>query len=177
VDATSPGSGALAAGRRCLPPAGGTGTSCYVAVSAAASPGCPCSSPAPRIHSACFSRKSEIAGPRTAPRREQQFLRYMKSRMYFTLPYVIHECQASGSETPSPGVELGHPVPEGYEYFDLALQVGGTSTEAVAFCNESRGTRIREWLRWRGPAVVVDYSPVLSSESTSRNTPATVRQQ
>jgi hypothetical protein len=40
----------------------------------------------------------------------------------------------------------GNPVPGGYKYGDLALQVGG-----------------REWLCWRGPAVIVNDTPILSS--------------
>jgi hypothetical protein len=29
---------------------------------------------------------------------------------------------------------------------------------------ESRGIRTREWLRWRGPAAIVNDRPILSSE-------------
>jgi hypothetical protein len=54
---------------------------------------------------------------------------------------------------------MDHPVPEGYKYGDLALQVGGS---------------LKKWdnnmvlrpagLRWRGPAATLNYRPVLSSE-------------
>jgi hypothetical protein len=37
-------------------------------------------------------------------------------------------------------------------------------SETVKCGRESRGTRAREWLRWRGPAPIVNDRPVLSSE-------------
>jgi hypothetical protein len=35
--------------------------------------------------------------------------------------------------TQCPGVYLGHPVPGGYKYGNLALQVGGVSDETVKY--------------------------------------------
>jgi hypothetical protein len=43
--------------------------------------------------------------------------------------------------TQCPGVYLGHPVPGGYKYGDLALQVGGVSRIGpIKYGLESRGT-------------------------------------
>jgi hypothetical protein len=73
-----------------------------------------------------------------------------------------------------PGVYLGHPVPGGYKYGDLALQVGGVSRiETIKYDLESRGPQTREGLRWRGPPV--NYRPVVSSErALQNNKPANV---
>jgi hypothetical protein len=38
--------------------------------------------------------------------------------------------------TQCPGVYLGHPVPVGYKYGNLALQVGGVSDETVKYGRE-----------------------------------------
>jgi hypothetical protein len=39
------------------------------------------------------------------------------------------------------GVQPGNPVPRGYKYVDLALQVGGSiESETLIFGHESRGT-------------------------------------
>jgi hypothetical protein len=49
--------------------------------------------------------------------------------------------------TQCPGVYLGHPVPGGYKYGDLALQVGGVSRiETIKYGVESRGTQTRKRL-------------------------------
>jgi hypothetical protein len=42
------------------------------------------------------------------------------------------------------GVYLGHPVPRGYKYRDLALHVGGVSNETVKYGREFCGTSIQE---------------------------------
>jgi hypothetical protein len=39
---------------------------------------------------------------------------------------------------------LGHPVPGGYKYRDLALQVGGVSDETVKYDREFCGTSTQE---------------------------------
>jgi hypothetical protein len=39
---------------------------------------------------------------------------------------------------------LGHPVPGGYKYGDLAIQVGGVSGESVTFDCEFCGTWTQE---------------------------------
>jgi hypothetical protein len=41
---------------------------------------------------------------------------------------------------------------------------GSLESETVKFGRESHGTRTRDGLRWRGPAVIVNDIPVLSSE-------------
>jgi hypothetical protein len=41
---------------------------------------------------------------------------------------------------------------------------GSLESETVKCGHESRGTRTWEWLRWRGPAAIVNYRPMLSSE-------------
>jgi hypothetical protein len=61
-------------------------------------------------------------------------------------------------------VKLGHPVPGGYKYGDLAIQGGGVSNVRVKCGHEFRGTRTRVWQRWRGPAAIVNDGPILLSE-------------
>jgi hypothetical protein len=39
---------------------------------------------------------------------------------------------------------MGHPVPEGYKYGNLALQVGGVSDETVKYGREFCGTSTQE---------------------------------
>jgi hypothetical protein len=77
---------------------------------------------------------------------------------------------------PVPGVYLGHPVPGGHKYGDLALKVGGVSRIWIINSGpKPRGTQIREGLRWRGLAATVNYRPILSSEGARQNNkPATV---
>jgi hypothetical protein len=41
---------------------------------------------------------------------------------------------------------------------------GSLKSERVKYGHESQGTRIRERLRWRGPAAYIKDRPVLSSE-------------
>jgi hypothetical protein len=41
---------------------------------------------------------------------------------------------------------------------------GSLKTETVKHGREFHGTRTREWLRWRGPAAILNDRPVLSSE-------------
>jgi hypothetical protein len=48
-----------------------------------------------------------------------------------------------------PGVWLGHPVPRGYKYGDLALQVEGVSNESVMCGYGSWATLTSEWLQWK----------------------------
>jgi hypothetical protein len=71
---------------------------------------------------------------------------------------------------------MGHLVPGGYKYRDLALQVGGVSNiGTIKYCLDSRGTQTREGLRRRDPAATINYRPVLSSErELQNNKPATV---
>jgi hypothetical protein len=64
---------------------------------------------------------------------------------------------------------LGHPLPGGWKYGDLALKF-----ETVKYGLESCWTQTREWLRWRGPTATANYCSVLSSETASHvNKPAT----
>jgi hypothetical protein len=60
---------------------------------------------------------------------------------------------------------LGYPVPGGSIYRNLALLVGGVSKiETINYTHQSRGTQIRERLRWRCPAKTEKYRPDFSSE-------------
>jgi hypothetical protein len=69
-----------------------------------------------------------------------------------------------------PGVYLGHPVPGGYKYGDLALQVGGVSRiRTTKYGLESRETQMRAGLRRRGQAATVNYRSVFSSERALQN--------
>jgi hypothetical protein len=43
------------------------------------------------------------------------------------IPHMLRVVRGDGKGTQCPGVYLGHPVPGGYKYGDLALQVGGVS--------------------------------------------------
>jgi hypothetical protein len=75
-----------------------------------------------------------------------------------------------------PGVYWVHPVSGGYNYGDLALQVGGvSSTGTIKYGLESRGTQTGAGLRWPGPAATINYGLALSSErALHNNKPATV---
>jgi hypothetical protein len=54
---------------------------------------------------------------------------------------------------------------------------GSLESETEKYGRESHGTRTREWLRWRGPAAILNGRPVLSSEREPHiNKPATVWQ-
>jgi hypothetical protein len=54
---------------------------------------------------------------------------------------------------------------------------GSLESETVIYGHEPYGTRTRKWLRWRGPAAIVNDRPVLSSERAPQiNKPATVTQ-
>jgi hypothetical protein len=53
------------------------------------------------------------------------------------------------------GVQLGQPVPGGYKYGDLALQVGGVSNDTVKYGREFCGTSTQELLLWQGPEAIV----------------------
>jgi hypothetical protein len=56
-------------------------------------------------------------------------------------------------------------------------EMGSLEYETVKCGRKSHGTRIREWLRWRGPAAILNDRPVLSSEWAPHiNKPATVWQ-
>jgi hypothetical protein len=66
---------------------------------------------------------------------------------------------------------LGHAVPGGYKYRDLALQVGGVSNEIVKYGREFCGTlkqRVTALARPRSNCTV-KYKPVLSSERALQN--------
>jgi hypothetical protein len=60
-----------------------------------------------------------------------------------------------------PGVYLGNPVPGGYKYGDLALQVGGVSNETVKYGREFCGTSTA--LARPRSNCTVSCRPVLSS--------------
>jgi hypothetical protein len=71
---------------------------------------------------------------------------------------------------------LGHPVPRGYKYGDLDLQVRGVSNESVKYGREFCGTWPPESLLWYGPETIVrvNYRPVLSSERASHSKKPTI---
>jgi hypothetical protein len=41
---------------------------------------------------------------------------------------------------------------------------GSLESETVKYGRDLHGTRTQEWMRWRGPAAVVNDRPILSSE-------------
>jgi hypothetical protein len=47
---------------------------------------------------------------------------------------------------------------------DSVVGLGNLESETVKCDHESRGTRTREWLRWRGPAAIVNDRPILLSK-------------
>jgi hypothetical protein len=58
-----------------------------------------------------------------------------------TSTIALRVLRGHGEGTQCPGVHLGHPVPGGYKYGDLALQVGGVSRiGTIIYGLESRGT-------------------------------------
>jgi hypothetical protein len=67
-------------------------------------------------------------------------------------------------------MELSSRVEAGSNTSTLALRVvggdkkGSLESETVKYGRESHGTRIRKWMRWRGPAAIVNDRPILSSE-------------
>jgi hypothetical protein len=90
--------------------------------------------------------------------------------------WACESLRDDGNGTQCPRVYLGHSVPWGYKYGDLAFQVGGVSRiGTIKYGLESRETKIREGLSWRGPAATVNDRPVFSSErALQNNKPATV---
>jgi hypothetical protein len=46
--------------------------------------------------------------------------------------------------------------------------LGSVESETVKYGYESRGTRTRKWLHWRGPAAIVNDKPILSVERLFR---------
>jgi hypothetical protein len=50
---------------------------------------------------------------------------------------------------------VGHLVPGGYKYGDLALQVGGVPNETVEYGLQFCGTSTQESLLWQVPEAVV----------------------
>jgi hypothetical protein len=80
-------------------------------------------------------------------------------------PIALQAVRGGGKGTQCPGIQLGHPVPVGYKYRDLALQVGRVlKIRTIKYGLESRGIQVREGLHWRGPAATVNYRSLLLSE-------------
>jgi hypothetical protein len=48
---------------------------------------------------------------------------------------------------------LGHPVPGGYKYMDLAVKVGRVSNGTIKYGREFCGTSTQVSLLWQGPLV------------------------
>jgi hypothetical protein len=59
---------------------------------------------------------------------------------YNTFTVALRDVRGNKKGTQCPGEKLGHPVPWGYQYGDLALQVGGVSDEIVKYGREFCGT-------------------------------------
>jgi hypothetical protein len=61
-------------------------------------------------------------------------------------------------------------VEAGSNTYTVALRVvggdkeGSLESETVKYGRQSHGTRTREWMRWRGPAAIVNHRPILSWE-------------
>jgi hypothetical protein len=88
-----------------------------------------------------------------------------------------------GFKEDSWGEPLNSLLGAGWNTSTVALRVvggdeeGSLESETVKYGHESHGTRTRKWLRWRGPAAIVNDRPVLSSERAPQmNKPATVWQ-
>jgi hypothetical protein len=59
---------------------------------------------------------------------------------------------------------LGHPVPGDINKGNWPSRLGESRISDSKLCHESHETRTREWLRWRGPAAIVNDRPILSSK-------------
>jgi hypothetical protein len=96
-----------------------------------------------------------------------------KENLAFLCRFVIeylHRSPASRKRRQCPVVYLGHPVPEGYKYRDLALQVGGVSRIGkIKYGLYFRGTQTPAGLRWRGSEATVNFRTVLASERALQN--------
>jgi hypothetical protein len=91
--------------------------------------------------------------------------------------YVIHS-EAISRDRPvrmykrhtRPLVKRGSLVEAGSNTSTVALRVvggdkkGSLESGTVIYGRESHGTGIREWMRWRGPAAIVNDRPIPSSE-------------
>jgi hypothetical protein len=62
----------------------------------------------------------------------------------FVLIIILFPCYVISMGLYLLWVLTGHPVPEGYKYGDLSLQVGEVSNETVNYCREFCWTWIRE---------------------------------
>jgi hypothetical protein len=78
---------------------------------------------------------------------------------------------------------VGFPCGAGVEYLHRSpasrrrRRKGSHESETVKYNHESHRTRTRKWLRWRGPAAIVNDRPVFTSERAVHiNKPATVWQ-
>jgi hypothetical protein len=63
---------------------------------------------------------------------------------YNTSTVALRVVRGDEKGTQCPGVYLGHLVPGGYKYGDLALQVGGVPNETVKYSREFCGTSTEE---------------------------------
>jgi hypothetical protein len=93
--------------------------------------------------------------------------------MFYCSFYCIFSCYLPSRK---PGLRYLHiccysdNVEVGSNISTVALRVvggdkkGSLESETVKYGRESHGTRAREWMRWRGPAAIVNDRPILSSE-------------
>jgi hypothetical protein len=66
--------------------------------------------------------------------------------------------------TQCPGVQLDHLFLGDINTGSWASGWASLESETGIYGHESRGTRTWEWLRWRGPAAIVNDTRILSSE-------------
>jgi hypothetical protein len=83
--------------------------------------------------------------------------------------HALRVLRGDGKGTQCPGVYVGHPVPGGYKYGDLALQVGGVSRIGMIIYSLESWTQSQAGLRWRESTATVNYRPVLLSERVLQN--------
>jgi hypothetical protein len=82
-----------------------------------------------------MAKEKLVTGPRWAPD-----TRAVGRKLTSTSTSVV---RGDGKGTQCPGVYLSYPVPGGYKYGDLALQVGGVSRiGTIKYDLESRGTAL-----------------------------------
>jgi hypothetical protein len=119
----------------------------------------------------CCLRWNSIPAPGPSSPQPVPVLSQLQFHTRRTLHVKRARCEMDFIPTQCPGVYLGHPVPGGDKYRNLALQFGGVSRiGTIKYGLESCGNQTRAGMRWRGPAATVNYRPVLSSERTLKIT-------
>jgi hypothetical protein len=88
-----------------------------------------------------------VTGPRRAPPGQTGRLTVGRKlthslTLQFSFPLALRVVRGDGNGTQCPGVYLGQPVPGGYKYGDLVLQVCGVSDETVKYGREFCATAL-----------------------------------